>query len=90
MFDTNEQFTESFQKWLDKFLKDLSKNKNLILEKLKDFKGEKTIVEEVINKGIENIDNKDTEIAKTLFNFIEFYSTNNISNIGVSLVENVN
>lgn len=81
----NTDFTKYFQDCLDKFLKDLSKNKNLILNKIEDFKGNKNIVRNAIKEGIEKVDKTDTEVAKTLFNFVEFYSTGNISRIDVNL-----
>lgn len=82
--ESNEQFTQLTSNWLNKFISDVATNKEKVLERVHEFPlAEKDIVRKAITEGPDKLDPNDTEAAKILFNFIEFYATGEITKIEV-------
>lgn len=83
---TNEQFTQVISKYLNKFINDVANKPEEVLAKVDEFPEEHhLLLKKVIKEGPKNLPKDDPEICKTIFNFIEFYSTGNISVVDVEV-----
>jgi hypothetical protein len=77
----NELFTIKISKYLDVFVKDIANDREKVLKVLDDFPGKDHLaIKKAILEGPETLDKTDAKLCKSLFNFIEYYSTNSISN----------
>jgi hypothetical protein len=84
---TDEQFTKDFSQLLFNFLDDLAdeSKKDKIQDAYERFEGDKSIVHTAITDGLDSFAKDDTNVCKTLINFIEFYNTGHISKIDVEV-----
>lgn len=83
-FTDSKQFTGTASKWLNQFINDIARDPNKVVEKVADFPGEpKEVLRKAILEGPNSLSKDDTETAKLLFNFIEFYATGKYSKIEV-------
>lgn len=77
---SNEVFTATVSKYLNKFVNDIATNKDKVLAKLEEFPGKyHTLIEKAINEGPEVLPPNDVDVVKNVFAFIEYYSTGKIS-----------
>lgn len=75
--------TQEVAVWLNKFINDLATNMKKVLDAVELFPGDKEIVKKAITDGPETLSKEDANTCREIINFVEFYSTGSISNLGV-------
>ena len=84
----DDTYTALVSKYLNKFINDLSENREKVLKKLEEYPGKNhLLIEKAILEGPDKLPATDADVCKDVFNFVEFYSTGKISdNIEVEFV----
>lgn len=96
MADTfkDEAFTVTVSRYLNTFINDIAEDKEKLLRALEKYPGKNhVLIQKAIQFGPEELPQDDPEVCKSLFNFIEYYSTGKFSdNLDIEFtgkVENV-
>ena len=75
--------TQEVAVWLNKFINDLAMDQKKVLNAVELFPGDKEVVKKAIVDGPDKLSKEDANICREIINFVEFYSTGSISNLGV-------
>ena len=75
--------TQEVSIWMNRFINDLAADKQKVLDAVTLFPGNQTVVKNAIENGPENLSKEDADTCREILNFIEFYATGAISNLGV-------
>lgn len=77
---TNEAFTVTVSKYLNKFINDLADKKEEVLKSLETFPGKyHLLLKKAIEEGPSTLPVDDVDVFKNFFNFLEYYSTGKTS-----------
>lgn len=82
-----KDFTGESSKWLNKFIKDVCNDTQLLLRSVEKYPGNKKLVKEAILHGPKALSTKNPQDCKEMFNFIEFHATGSITPITVKKVK---
>lgn len=75
--------TQEVSIWMNRFINDLAADKQKVLDAVTLFPGNQNVVKGAIENGPENLSKEDADTCREILNFIEFYATGAISNLGV-------
>lgn len=75
--------TQEVTVWLNKFINDLAMNEQKVLNAVELFPGDQEIVKKAIVEGPDKLSKEDADACREIINFVEFYATGSISNLGV-------